>query len=240
MKAIWIRLAASASAAAMLVLLTACGGEQPTADSGRAAGSEAATSTGDLNAYDAKALEFYSSFVIHGRALEGYKTLAHGVREASAAVVGTVVRLEKTRKLQGEVPDDQFWFVGVVIRPTEVLAGTLAPEFRSELTVEFVGDTGREDYADLEKLLPQGHQAVWILRHKADLPPDMQDAEISPAESRYFRVVSPQGLFAQGEQSVTTPLDEALPGTTNMGAEGRSFPQLSALVQEIRDLDPEP
>nr|MDT0661641.1 hypothetical protein [Micromonospora sp. DSM 115978] len=227
-------LAALASAVLIVSTLTACGTSDPSTTPPSSAASEAAEPN-TLDTYDQGAEEFYASFMVQGRSVESYARLEQGVRSASVVVLGTVVRVEKTREFQGEIADDRFPFIGVVIRPTR-LAGALAPEFQSELTVEFDGATGQDDIANLTRLLPVGHQGLWILRKKGDPVPGWGTPKIEPVEAGYFRIVSPQGLFIQGRESVATPLMEILPGASDMAAEGREFQKMSDLVSTVSSL----
>jgi hypothetical protein len=238
MKALRTTFAAVTSVAMIVATLSACGNEPnpPSTPAGAAgaAGSEVADANA-LDSYDQKAAEFYASFMVHGRSIESYDRLEQGIRSASVVVLGTVVRVEKTRVFQGEVADDRFPFIGVTIRPTR-LAGTLAPEFQSELTVEFEGATGQDDITDLTRLMPVGHQALWVLRRKSDPVPGWGTPKIEPADAGYFRIVSPQGLFIQGPGSVATPLMEILPSSSDMAAEGRGYKKMSELVSSVRSL----
>ena len=146
--------------------------------------------------------------------MDHYGDLDAGTRAATVVVVARVVDVVVTRIFQGEIADDRFPMIGLVLRPTDVVAGTLPPEFGDRVTVEFVGATGsdEEEVAKLKRRLP-AQPGLWFLHLKG---------EGLPEERGFFRPISPQGLFVQGNQGVETPLTTE--GDGDMAAEGRTYP----------------
>lgn len=204
------------------------------------AGSGYSVTTGsDLDAYEAKAAGFYSSLALEGAAQRRtYKSLEEGVKASTAVVVAEVESVGVTRTFQGESPDDVVRFVGVVIKPTEVLAGRLAPEHSARLTVEFVtvADQGANLVADLKASLPTG-KAVWLLHRKGEgFTPEQAAELLQPGETAYFRTISDQGLFLQGKQGVETPLTTPSSGhdLVREAQSYRSLSQVSAAIRAVR------
>ncbi|WP_089253910.1 hypothetical protein [Asanoa hainanensis] len=156
-----------------------------------------------------------------GASARHYRDLDEGARASTAVVVARVVDVVITRTFEGEVADDRFPMIGVVLRPTDVVTGSLPPRAVDRLTVEFIG-TGydEEEVAKLKRRLP-AQPGLWFLRFDDERPRD-----------GFFHVVSPQGLFVQGTTGVETPLTNE--GDGDLGAEGRTYRRLSALVQRVR------
>jgi len=167
-------------------------------------------------------LAFYQTFNVDGfEWVHHYRDLDEAARASTAVVVARVVDVLITRIFQGEAADDRFPMIGVVLQPTDVVAGALPPQAADRLTVEFVGSGyDEEDIAKLKRRLP-AQQGLWFLRLDRERP-----------TAGFFHVVSPQGLFVQGTQGVETPLTKE--GDGDLAAEGRTYRRLSALVQRVR------
>jgi len=190
---------------------------------GPAATVSAGPSAGSVDLHRPGDLGFYATFNMDGvEGAEHFDDLDAGTAASTVVVVARVVDIVVTRTSQGEAAD--FPMVGVVLRPTDVVAGTLPPGSADRLTVEFVGDSTTDDerIAMLKRRLP-AQPGLWFLHHKKDGAPE---------ERGYFRTVSPQGLFVQGNQRVETPLTRE--GDGDMAAEGRMYRRLSALIQRVR------
>ncbi|MEV4537219.1 hypothetical protein AB0J82_25910 [Asanoa sp. NPDC049518] len=147
-----------------------------------------------------------------------YRDLDEGTRASTAVVVARVVDVA-TRPF--EVADERLPRIGVVLQPTDVVAGSLPRQAAERLTVEFVGrGYDEEEVAKLKRRLP-AQPGLWFLRFDDERPRDA-----------FFHVISPQGLFVQGTQGVETPLTKE--GDGDLGAQGRTYRRLSALVQRVR------
>ena len=159
-----------------------------------------ATSTDEHRPAD---LAFYEAFSYpEGAQTEVYTSLGDALSGATAVVLAQVTDVRVTR-LVGPSPAEALPYVGVTIRPIEVLGGSLPAHHSSALTVEFVSVAG--DVDDLRAKLPGGH-AVWVLRNKSELPAGVAKGAIPTDEREYYRLVSSQGLFVQGERHVVNPL----------------------------------
>ncbi len=223
---------------------TACGASQEPTTLGAAsapAGSGApVTANAIMDRHSAADVAFYESFRMESASsVFHYDTLAEGVRAADAVIIAEVVDVRPTRSIGApDVRGDVVEMTGVVLRPVEVLTGSLRPEFQKELTVEFIG--GRS--AELEKVMPTG-QAMWFLRYKLSPEPGVSvkpgGPPPPPGEGLYYRVIAPEGLFAQGPSSVVTPLTEDAEGEReDMASEGRSASTLSNLAATVRSIKP--
>jgi hypothetical protein len=158
------------------------------------------------DAYRAADLAFFSNFAYpEGDELEVYPTLPDALTGATAVVLARVTGVRVTRTLGGA--QDPVAFSGITIRPVEVLRGSLPTEHRDSLTVEFIGVP--PGFGDLQNNLPAG-LSVWVLRNKGELRPGVTPkAPLPRNEDGYYRLVSSQGLFVQGESNVVNPLEHA-------------------------------
>lgn len=196
--------------------------------SGAPTGSAGPTASGGTDALDLRRsgdLSFYQLFNQDGADwVHLYGDLDEGIRASTVVVVARVVDVVVTRFFQGEAADDRFPMIGLVLRPTDVVAGALPPEFGDRVTVEFVGATGsdEEEVAKLKRRMP-AQAGLWFLHLKS---------QGLPEERGFFRPISAQGLFVQGNQGVETPMTTE--GDGDMAAEGRTYRRLSALVQRVR------
>ncbi|GIF72367.1 hypothetical protein [Asanoa siamensis] len=195
-----------------------------------------ASDPGSLDLHRSGDLGFYASFNMDGPDwAEHFGTLDEGARASTVVVVAKAVDVVVTRMFQGEVAEDRFPMIGVVLQPTDVVAGALPPGFSDRLTVEFVGSgaTDDEQIATLRRRLP-AQQGLWFLRRKGDPAPGASPVPVAPRERDYFRTISPQGLFVQGNDRVETPLTRE--GDGEMAAEGRTYRRLSQLVALVRGI----
>jgi hypothetical protein len=196
----------------------------------------------DLDRYDPAAAAFFARFAVGGGASEAehYTSLRDAYRAAGVVLVAQVTEVRPTRTLSSG--RDALTYTGVVLRPVEVLRGALRDP-AAEVVVELAPGAGPS------VTLPGGY-GVWLLRNKGDLPPGVQPKPGAPAndERAYYRLVSSQGLFVQGETHVVNPVRER--ATPEAGApsadpeangprdpvarEAEAFPTLSALVAHLR------
>lgn len=241
-RARWPYAAAVATAAAVAVaaVVLATGPDTPGRLAGRptpsAPSATSPTTVPDLDRYDAAAAAFFAPFAATGGGSEAehYASLRDAYRAASVVVVAEVAGVRVTRTLNAGTPD-AVTYVGVVLRPVEVLRGALRDPAAREVVVEFLGDP-----ASAAATVPGGY-GVWLLRNKGDLPPGVTPKPGAPPndEAAYYRLVSSQGLFVQGDGHVTNPVRER-PGPEPGGPrdavarEAESFGTLSALVAHLR------
>ncbi|HEV2890852.1 MAG TPA: hypothetical protein VGX28_10810 [Frankiaceae bacterium] len=203
-----------------------------------------AVAAADLDRYDTAAAPFFARLAGAPGASEAerYGSLRDAYRSAGVVLVAEVTGVRATRSLP-EGSRDAVSYVGVVLRPVEVLRGGLR-EPGAEVVVEFMGDAEA-----VRASMPTGY-GVWLLRNKGDLPPGVVPKPGAPAldESAYYRLVSSQGLFVQGATHVVNPVRErATPEAGGTGIdpeatgprdpvarEAEAFPALSALVAHLR------
>jgi hypothetical protein len=170
-------------------------------------------------------LAFYAEFAYpEADEAEYYGSLDEALTGATAVVLGQVTGVRVTR-LVGESATDAVPYAGITIRPVEVLRGSLPAEQTDALTVEFV--TGGTEVDRLRTMLPGGH-GIWVLRQKGEIRPGVTPkAQLQQNEHGYYRLVSSQGLFVQGESHVVNPLEHGdgaeipLPGESDHGAPRR-------------------
>ncbi|MEV0716348.1 hypothetical protein [Asanoa sp. NPDC050611] len=188
------------------------GGPEPTpaADgSAEPAGTRSAPGEEPLDLHRPGDMGFYTAFKMDdAHSAARFRDLDEGTRASTVVAVARVVDVVAISGQQGEV--------GVVLRPTDVVAGALPPAGGDRLTVVFVvAASDDEQIAMLRRRLP-AQPGLWFLR----------------VDNETLRPVSPQGLFVQGSQGVETPLTSE--GDGDMAAEGRDYRRLSALVRQVR------
>ncbi len=207
----------------------------------------------DLDAFHPRNLRFYRSLGL-GRVaaeVERYGSLQAAKSRASLVVVARVLDAGYTRTIGGDA-GDSIQLLGVVIEPVHVLAGSVPGQYAQAITVEFL--SGQTPAAFLRDDIPSGY-GIWFLRRKGAGSEDIRPQAESP-ESQYYRLVSSQGLFVQGQNSVVNPVRERMDtpelGTTKadpalplhasdpMSAEAEKFPTLSGLVSYIGSLKDPP
>ncbi|MGH9023644.1 MAG: hypothetical protein ACRDV9_11185 [Acidimicrobiia bacterium] len=201
-----------------------------------------------LDAFFVEDEAFFRNFSYVGTLeAERYGELESAARQATTVVVATVSDIKPTRVI-GNPKEGIAEYVGVVLRPREVLVGTLPEHHRHELVVEFLGS--RSSSEDLRRSLPQG-QSVWFLRNKADFSTEEKVNPPATDESGFYRLISSQGLFIQGSDHVVNPVREREGpeiGETPENAErrshlddpvsekGESYRQLGELVTHLRSV----
>jgi hypothetical protein len=154
----------------------------------------------------AEEASFFATIVPSGTAssdIEHYDDLDVAVKTSSVVVVATVSDVFTTRHI-GDEREGGIDYTGVVLRPSEVLRGSLPDEHAQKIVVEFIAVTPAED---LKARLPRG-DSIWLLRRKGDSPATPQ-VEASSSEGQYYRVISSQGLFIQGNNHVINPISES-------------------------------
>lgn len=210
-------------------------------------------SVSSLDSFRPADVAFFRHFQIGSAVSESryFRTLGGAIRSADAIVIGEVVDVRQTRVITGEKPEDRIYMEGIVIRPMKVLNGSLSKEHRDQLTVEFTAGSvdPSKEIVKLKTSLPEG-RSMWFLHSKADSyeitkAAMERDGEGMPErlaktlkeEGKYYRVVSSQGLFVQGDGHVIDPIAGAV--GHGMVAQGRSYNQLSALAGHVRELSQE-
>jgi hypothetical protein len=200
----------------------------------------------DLDRFSARDAAFFAPFRAASGASEAeqFGSLRETFLGAAAVVVARVVDVRATRTVPGDGAET-VTYVGVVLRPVEVLRGELRTS-RSDLVVEFAGDV-----AAVRDSVPSGY-GVWFLRNKGDIRPGVTPKPGAPVldEAAYYRLVSSQGLFVQGSLHVVNPvrshatpeaesptIDPELDGPRDpVAREGEAFRTLSALVAHLRSI----
>lgn len=195
------------TAVAVLAAGAACG-RTTTSGAQRAerphAAGPVAQSVKGIDAFHRDDQRFFAAFTYPEAAeSEVYETLDEALGSATAVVVAQVTGVRVTR-LVGETPEDALPYMGVSLRPIEVLRGALPPAHTGSLTVEFVAPAG--SVAELRAMLPSGY-AVWVLRNKAERPARGNGKPVPATERDFYRLVSSQTLFVQGETHVVNPLE---------------------------------
>ncbi|MFC7216847.1 hypothetical protein ACFQLX_01470 [Streptomyces polyrhachis] len=196
------------------------------------------------------AAEFYAPLAFGGsmREVEHYDSLADAADAADAVVIAEVAGVKETRLIEGD-GSDRLSMLGVVIRPVEVLRGSLPASDEEELTVEFIGGSADLDQtvAEMKAALPEG-RSVWFLRAKAEegkrhldelkqagtTPSDQELAAIE-GDKPYYRVVSSQGLFVEEGANVVNPVAAEDAEADPMITEGEKYTELSELVAHVRE-----
>ncbi|GAB3279434.1 hypothetical protein GCM10027589_06020 [Actinocorallia lasiicapitis] len=194
----------------------------------------------DLDVPRPAAIEFFSRYRV-GSAVEEadlHTTITNAVKDSTAVVIAEIAGPGPSRSITGEVASDVIPLSSYRLTIVEVLHGELPTPHQKELIIEFMGK-GRGPY-------PQG-KAIWFLHRKGTAtrhlknppPPD-------PAERDRYRVLSSQGLFLQGPDSVIAPLAEqpqadaenqAKSSTpADAAAEGETSPKLSDLAAKIKKI----
>lgn len=241
------------SAAVLAALLAAGCGTTKEAARPSAAGPdapaavEAARARPSVDEYRAADVRFFAAFQYPEAAeAEVYRTLDDAVRGADAVVLGRVTDVRVTRLVGGAT--DRLPMYGVTVVPQEVLRGSLPAAHAAAVTVEFVSAAASVE--ELRRALPNGF-AVWVLRNKATLAPGVVPKRPVPTDERdYYRLVSSQALFVQGERHVVNPIEHVhepeipISGEASHGVERRDpvivaaegFPTLSSLAVHARGL----
>jgi len=216
-----------ASLAAILAASVTAGcagpGHGPAPAPAKVAASQARVAPGPVNVdtYRTATVRFFAAFRYpEATELEYYNSLEDAVAGATVVVLGRVRAVAVTRTV-GATGADAVPYIGVTVEPVEVLRGSLPAAHARTLTVEFMGASASTD--DLRASLPDGY-AIWVLRNKATLPAGVVAKGPLPTNERdYYRLVSSQGLFVQGESHVVNPLDHgdtpeiAMPGQAAHG-----------------------
>ena len=209
--------------------------------------SRAPAGTAGVDRHRAGDVRFFAAFRYPEAAeAEVYGTLDDSLRGADAVVLGRVTDVRVTR-LVGD-PDDRIPMYGVTVEPHEVLRGSLPAAHARGVVVEFVSAAASAE--ELRRALPDGY-AVWVLRNKASLAPGVVPKAPPPTYERdWYRLVSSQALFVQGERHVVNPLEHVhepeipMPGEASHGVARRdpvivaaeSFAALSGLATYVRRL----
>lgn len=156
-----------------------------------------------INSYSEGDAKFFGTFALAGATeAEYYEQLEVAVEQATATVLAQVTDIRITRAL-GSKDEGRVEYVGLTLKPVEILSGTLPKQDRESLTVEFVGSVA--SISALKSQLPEGY-GLWLLRNKAEAPPGMKIDPAAVSEEDYYRLVSSQGLFIQGPKGVINPL----------------------------------
>ena len=159
-----------------------------------------------------------------------FQDLIGAARASSVVLLGRVTSVATSRSA-GDSAIEAITYTNVVVRPTRVLRGTLPTEFANAVNVEFIGSPGAADA--IREVIPQG-DGLWFLHRKGEGFPktSTKSLRLAADESRYYRLVSSQGLFFQGDRSVINPvLPPETPEAGNAGQVGPTPPRDAAVVQ---------
>jgi len=228
---------AAGLAASLAGALAACGG----------AGRPQAAPAGDLDTHHPGDVDFFSRLAPRNALLApSPQGLREGVEQSHVVLVGEVVDVRPTRTV-GE-PGAQASYMGIVVKPTEILRGKPAAE-TPEVIVEFMASPTADDtdpVATARKSLPQG-KALWFLHWKGELPkwakPKPGAPPISQESKQYYSLVHLRGgLALQGEDGVVAPTAEDEPsgaesGPSNLKSEINTYRKMSELVAAIREIE---
>jgi hypothetical protein len=226
----------AALSAVVLLNLVGCGAKPvPTPPLVAPTSPEATAGIDDYHPADVK---FFRRNRIGAGAIEAdlQGTIKEAVQDSTAVVIAEVAGPGPARSFTGEVPSDVVQMTGYHLRIVEMLAGKLPAEHAKELVVEFLGEGPITN-------LPTG-KAVWFLHRKGDPTRHLKSPPPVPAEERnFYRVISSQGLFLQGKESVIAPMSEqhavqekGVPAHPDAAVEGEGHKKLSELVTKIKSV----
>lgn len=173
---------------------------------------------------------------------ERFVSFEAGVQASTAVVLADVIGSGHSRTIGDVDSGGGLDLVAVTLDVRRVLSGSIPEEHRDRLTVEFIArraPAGRP-----------GGPSIWFLRNKLDLPPARKPGapSLPPTEGDYYRLISSDGIFVQGQQRVENPLREKSiapdagqgqsrarePGAVSRRAEGfRTIDQLAEAVEAV-------
>ncbi|MEQ4206263.1 hypothetical protein [Actinopolymorpha sp. B9G3] len=196
--------------------------------------------------------EFFAQMRMSGALDVIPPSLTEAIKMSSVVLVGEIVDVRATEPVTGEVPTDKFYGVGLVVRPLDVVQGSLPLRFRDELTLDLMfGATGPTGSLETIRAgLPQG-PAVFFLRSGEDAANNLiehwekRERPVPGGTARldrdrqYYGLVSYNGILVQGPDHVLSPAwePELIDG---MAEEARTYKKLSDLVAYLRTLDSVP
>ncbi|HEV2890850.1 MAG TPA: hypothetical protein VGX28_10800 [Frankiaceae bacterium] len=213
------------SAAALAALLAL--GCSSAKDAAPAAAPGAAAAPRATDKYRVGDVRFFTAFQYPEAAeVEVYDTLDAALGSADVVLLGRVTDVRVTRTVGVEEPLPMY---GVTVQPAEVLRGTLPAAHAAAVTVEFLSSAASPE--DLRRGLPNGY-SVWVLRRKGSLRPGVVPKRPLPTNERdYYRLVSSQALFVQGESHVVNPLEhDHGPEIPLPGEAGHSAPRRDPVI----------
>ena len=205
---------------------------------------ESLGAAGDAEGQITADAESFFSKVAYGDAVDEahkYGTLQDAANASDAVIVANVVGVRITRTL-GDNEQEQASYVGVDVKPTEVLSGSLPPFAQGSLTVEFLGSP--QALAAMNKALPSD-QVVLFLHQKGTGVLKVKPGAPTLDESQYFRLVSSQGLFVQTLNGVFNPVISRAAADTagdqpitkvDASVQGERFTTLDALADYVKSV----
>jgi hypothetical protein len=205
-----------------------------------------------LDTFHRSDVEFFTRMRMPGALDVIPPSLTEAIKMSSVVLVGEIVDVRTTEPVTGEVPTDKVYGVGFVVRPLEIVQGSLPLRFRDELTLDLMfGATDPTGSLDkIRAALPKG-PTVFFLRSGEDAVNNLIDyweKKGKPVrggtarldrDRQYYGLVSHAGILVQGPDRVLTPAwePELIEG---MVEEARSYEKLSDLVAYLRTLDSVP
>ncbi|MGH3486744.1 MAG: hypothetical protein ACRDP8_02320 [Actinopolymorphaceae bacterium] len=191
-----------------------------------------------LDMFDRNNVSFFEPAGYGESALEPehYETVKDAAQHASAVVIAEVADVRQGETTIGETPNDIVSRVAIDIRIVEVIKGELEDDSPDTLTLQRLasGDSVEESIAYMKAHLPEG-MSVWFLRNHSDYYEQMKGEPLQTTPEHAYRLLSSQGLFVQGQNSVANPLVGADQGMADQ-ARG-NYTKLSDLVDFVRSVD---
>lgn len=150
-------------------------------------------------------------------------------RSASAVVVGSVEAVREGRTFVGDVADDTFTYMELVVRVEDVVAGTLPIRAGETLVLEELGTR----LATGSSLTGATH--LLFVRAKGEPRPGVTLAGPLDDDRGRFRLLSSQGVVIGTSQGLRNPLLEAMGAQHDpIARELETIPSFEVLVERVR------
>ena len=171
-----------------------------------------------LDTYRQSDVEFIAQLGMPGAMDVVPSTLKEAITMSSVVLVGEIADVRPTEPVTGEVRSDKVYGLGMVVRPLEVIQGSLPLRFRDELTIDLLhGETHPASGLDeVRERRPKG-PVVFFLRSGEDAVNRFIDSwkkEGKPVpggtarldrDRQYYGLVSYHGILVQGPDHVVSP-----------------------------------
>ncbi len=136
--------------------------------------------------------------------------------------------------------------IGVTVHVDEVIRGHLNGGEDDDIVVEFLGGSS-DPTKGLDQMRLPDAKSVWFIQSKAEGASERRrkveaagqswtdlNEQVARADAPYYRLISSQGLFVQGEQSVVNPLGRDADEDAGMTADGEARKRMSDLISAVR------
>jgi hypothetical protein len=201
-----------------------------------------------LNTYRRSDVQFFAGMRMPGALDVLPSSLIEAITMSSVVLVGTFVDVRTTEPVTGEVATDKVYGVGLVMRPLEIVQGSLPLKFREELTLDLMfGATDPSGSLETIRVALPKRPAVFFLRSGNDAVNNLIDhwerkgrpvpggtARLD-RDRQYYGLVSYAGILVQGPAHVISPASEP-ELIEGMAEEAQSYEKLSDLVAYLRTL----